>query len=40
MRVFISRLYLVYSRRNSSFSAEIASLVFEVLLQGIVWAHE
>ena len=40
MRVFISRLYLIYSRRNSRFPAEIASLLFEVLLQGFVWAHQ
>ena len=40
MRVFISRLYLIYSRRNSRFPAEIASLLFEALLQGIVWAHQ
>ena len=35
MRVFISRLYLIYSRRNSRFPADIASLLFEVLLQGL-----
>ena len=40
MRVFISRLYLIYSRGNSRFPAEIASLLFEALLQGIVWAHQ
>ena len=39
MRVYISRFYLIYSRRNSRCSAEIFSLLFEVLLQGIVWAH-
>ena len=36
MRVFISRLYLIYSRRNSRFPAQIASLLFEGLLHGIV----
>ena len=40
MKVFISRLYLIYSRRNSRFPAEIASLVIEVFLQGFVWAHQ
>ena len=35
MRVFISRLYLIYSRRNSRFPAQIASLLFEVLLKGL-----
>ena len=32
MRVFISRLYLIYSRRNSRFPAQIASLLFEGLI--------
>ena len=40
MKVFISRLYLIYSRRNSRFPAEIASLLFEVLLQEFVWAYQ
>ena len=40
MKVFISRLYLIDSWRNSRFPAEIASLVFEGLLHGRVWAHE
>ena len=40
MKVFISRLYLIDSRRNSRFPAEIASLVFEGLLHGNVWAHQ
>ena len=40
MKVFISRLYLIDSRRNSRFPAEIASLVIEGLLHGIVWAHQ
>ena len=40
MKVFISRLYLNYSRRNSRFPAQIASLLFEGLLHGIVWAHQ
>ena len=37
MKVFISRLYLIDSWRNSRFPAEIASLLFEVFLQGFVW---
>ena len=37
MEVFISRLYLIDSRKNSRFPAEIASLVIEGLLHGIVW---
>ena len=40
MTVFISRLHLIYSRRNLRFPAEIASLLFEVSLQGIAWAHQ
>ena len=40
MRVFISRLYLIYSRRNSRFPAQISSLLFEGLLHGIVWEHQ
>ena len=40
MEVFISRLCLIYSRRNSTFPAEIASLLFEVFLQGFVWAYQ
>ena len=36
MEVFISRLCLIDSRRNSRFPAEIASLVIEGLLHGIV----
>ena len=40
MKVFISRLYLNYSRRNSRFPAQISSLLFEGLLHGIVWAHQ
>ena len=35
MRVFISRLYLIYSRRNSRFPAEIASHLFKALLPGL-----
>ena len=40
MKVFISRLYLIDSRKNSRFPAEIASLLFEGLLHGFVWAHQ
>ena len=35
MRVFISRLYLIYSRGNSRFPAEIASLLFEAYCKGL-----
>ena len=35
MKVFISRLYLIDSRKNSRFPAEIASLVIEGLLHGM-----
>ena len=37
MKVFISRLYLIYSRRNSTFPAEIASLLFELYYKGLYW---
>ena len=40
MKVFISLLCLIYSWRNSRFPAEIASLLFEVLLQEFVWAYQ
>ena len=40
MKVFISLLYLIYSRRNSRFPSQIASLLFEGLLHAIVWAHQ
>ena len=39
MKVFISRLYLNYSRRNSRFPAEIASLLFEVLITSVLYGH-
>ena len=39
MKVFISRLYLNYSRRNSRFPAEIASLLFEVLITTGLYGH-
>ena len=39
MKVFISRLYLIDSWRNSRFPAEIASLVFEGLLTRTSYGH-
>ena len=35
MRVFISRLHLIYSRRNSKFPAEIASCGSKLYYKGL-----
>ena len=40
MKVFISRLFLTIAGENSRFPAQIASLLFEGLSHGIVWAHQ
>ena len=39
MRVFISRLYLNYKRRNSRFPAQISSLLFEGLIKTGLYGH-
>ena len=39
MKVFISRLYLIYSRRNSRFPAEIASLLYRSSYYKRLYGH-